>query len=94
MHISELSHKHVAKAEDVVQSGQEVETKIISVDAEARRIGLSIKELEPKPATPPAPAPSRNRQPQPDLSEGTDNEELTTNLGAMFGDLFKDTKDE
>ncbi len=94
VHISELSHKHVAKAEDVVQSGQEVETKIISVDAEARRIGLSIKELEPKPATPPAPAPSRNRQPQPDLSEGTDNEELTTNLGAMFGDLFKDTKDE
>lgn len=94
VHISELSHKHVAKAEDVVQPGQEVETKIISVDAQARRIGLSIKELEPKPVAPPTPAPSRNRQPQPDLSEGTDSEELTTNLGAMFGDLFKDNKDE
>jgi small subunit ribosomal protein S1 len=94
VHISELSHKHVAKTEEVVQPGQVVETKVISVDAEARRIGLSIKELEPKPVAPPAPAPARNRQPQQDLSEGTDNEELTTNLGDMFGDLFKDAKDE
>ncbi|HKM42522.1 MAG TPA: bifunctional 4-hydroxy-3-methylbut-2-enyl diphosphate reductase/30S ribosomal protein S1 [Limnochordia bacterium] len=96
VHISELSHKHVAKAEEVVQSGQEVEIKIISVDAQARRIGLSIKELEPKPATPAASAPSprRGRQPQQDLTAGTDNAELTTNLGAMFGDLFKDDKDE
>lgn len=94
VHISELSHKHVAKAEDVVQPGQQVETKVISVDPEARRIGLSIKELEPKPVAPPTPAPSRARQEKPDLTEGTDNEELTTNLGAMFGDLFKDAKDE
>jgi 4-hydroxy-3-methylbut-2-enyl diphosphate reductase len=91
VHISELSHKHVAKAEDVVKSGQQVETKIISVDAEGRRIGLSIKELEPKPAPAPSAAPPRAKQPKPDLTEGTDNEELTTNLGAMFGDLFKDT---
>ncbi len=95
VHISELSHKHVAKAEDVVQPGQAVETKIISVDANARRIGLSIKELEPKPEVAPAPArQNRPRQPQVDLTQGTDNEELTTNLGAMFGDLFKDNTDE
>lgn len=85
VHISELSHKHVAKAEDVVKPGDEVQVKIISVDADARRIGLSIKELEPKPAPQPA---AKQRQPQ--LSEGTDSEELTTNLGDMFGDLFKD----
>ena len=89
VHISELSHKHVAKAEDVVKSGDEVDCKIISVDADARRIGLSIKELEPKPQQPAAPAP-RPKQAQPKAQEGTDSEELTTNLGAMFGDLFKD----
>ena len=94
VHISELSHKHVAKAEDVVKSGQQVETQIISVDAEARRIGLSIKELEPKPAPTPSPAAPKVKQPKQDLTEGTDNEELTTNLGAMFGDLFKDTDTE
>ncbi len=50
VHISELSHRHVAKAEDVVQSGEQIEVKVISVDADARRIGLSVKELAPKPA--------------------------------------------
>ncbi|NMB00514.1 MAG: bifunctional 4-hydroxy-3-methylbut-2-enyl diphosphate reductase/30S ribosomal protein S1 [Firmicutes bacterium] len=84
VHISELSHKHVAKAEDVVQPGDQVEVKVISVDADAKRIGLSIKELEPKPQPTAAP---RAKQTQPDLTEGTDSEELTTNIGDMFGDL-------
>ena len=85
VHISELSHKHVAKAEDVVKSGDQVEAKVISVDPDARRIGLSIKELEPKPQVQPKP-----KQAQPNLTEGTSSEELTTNIGDMFGDLFKD----
>lgn len=49
IHISQLSHRHVAKTEDVVSAGDEVEAKIISLDPEAKRIGLSIRELEPKP---------------------------------------------
>lgn len=85
VHISELSHKHVAKAEDVVKPGDQVDVKVISVDPEARRIGLSIKELEPKPQPQPKP-----KQAQPNFVEGTDREELTTNIGDMFGDLFKD----
>jgi 4-hydroxy-3-methylbut-2-enyl diphosphate reductase len=86
VHISELSHKHVAKAEDVVKPGDQVQVKVISVDPDARRIGLSIKELEPKPQAQPKP----KQQQQPNLAEGTDREELTTNIGDMFGDLFKD----
>ncbi len=89
VHISELSHRHVAKAEDVVQSGEQIEVKVISVDADARRIGLSVKELAPKPA--PRPAPKAKRD---DAVQETDSEELTTNLGDMFGDLFKDQEDE
>ena len=85
VHISELSHKHVAKAEDVVKSGDQVEVKVISVDPEARRIGLSIKELEPKPQPQP-----KAKQAQPTAAESSDREELTTNIGDMFGDLFKD----
>lgn len=86
VHISELSHKHVAKAEDVVKPGDQVQVKVISVDPDARRIGLSIKELEPKPQAQPKP----KQQQQPNLAEGIDREELTTNIGDMFGDLFKD----
>ena len=82
VHISELSHKHVAKAEDVVKSGDQVEVKVISVDPEARRIGLSIKELEPKPQPQP-----KAKQAQP--TAASSDRELTTNIGDMFGDLFR-----
>lgn len=44
VHISELSHAHVTKAEDVLTIGDEVEAKILSIDPEKERISLSIKE--------------------------------------------------
>ncbi len=46
VHISELSHKRVFKATEVVQEGQEVEAKVLSVDVENQRISLSMKALE------------------------------------------------
>jgi small subunit ribosomal protein S1 len=49
IHISELAHHKVYKVENVVQEGQEVECKILSVDSEAQRIGLSLKATLEKP---------------------------------------------
>lgn len=46
VHISQLADRRVAKTEDVVEVGQEVKVKVISMDTVARRIGLSIKEAE------------------------------------------------
>jgi small subunit ribosomal protein S1 len=46
VHISELSHKRVFRVSDVVSEGQEVETKVLSVDPEAQRMSLSMKALE------------------------------------------------
>ena len=43
IHISELAHHRVYKVEHVVQEGQEVECKILSIDPDAQRIGLSLK---------------------------------------------------
>ena len=88
VHISQLAHRHVAKAEDVVKPGDEVEVKIISLDPEARRIGLSIRELEPKPEAPSRPAAKSGKQNK-KVEETTVTEELTTTLGDVFGDLFK-----
>jgi small subunit ribosomal protein S1 len=45
IHISELGHGRVLRAGDVVSEGQEVEVKILSVDEENQRIGLSLKAL-------------------------------------------------
>jgi small subunit ribosomal protein S1 len=45
LHVSELSHDRVNKPEDVVQVGQELILKVIKVDAEERKIGLSLRAI-------------------------------------------------
>lgn len=50
VHISQISHKHIATPADVLKPGQEVKVKVINVDPEHQRLGLSIKALEEKPA--------------------------------------------
>jgi small subunit ribosomal protein S1 len=49
IHISELAHKRVFRAGDIVSEGQEVEVLVMSVDVENQRIGLSLKALESRP---------------------------------------------
>ncbi len=56
IHISELSHQRVAHPGDVVHEGQTLKLKIISLDSERHRLGLSLKQAEEPPARP-APEP-------------------------------------
>ncbi len=46
VHISELSHKRVFRVSDMLKEGQQVEAKVLSIDAEAQRMSLSMKALE------------------------------------------------
>ncbi|MDF1756259.1 MAG: 30S ribosomal protein S1 [Verrucomicrobiales bacterium] len=46
VHISQLSEEHVAKVKDILKVGDEVEARVIKVDRNERRIGLSIKAAE------------------------------------------------
>ena len=57
IHISELSHQRVAHPGDVVHEGQELKLKIISLDSERHRLGLSLKQAEEPPARPAPPEP-------------------------------------
>ncbi len=50
VHISELSHKRVFRCSDVVKEGQEVEVMVLSVDSEAQRMSLSMRQLSEPPA--------------------------------------------
>ncbi len=50
VHISELSHKRIWRASDVVKEGEEVEVLVLNVNPEAQRMSLSIKGLsKPEP---------------------------------------------
>ena len=79
IHISELSHQRVAHPGDVVHEGQSLKLKIISLDSERHRLGLSLKQAEEPPArpvveagapgAPSAPgAPRAERRPRPERS--------------------------
>lgn len=46
IHISELAERRIEHPREVVQEGQEVTLRIINIDQERRRIGLSLKKVD------------------------------------------------
>jgi len=46
LHISELADHKIDKPQDVVKVGEEVEVKILKVDTDARKIGLSLRRVK------------------------------------------------
>lgn len=48
IHISQISNTRIAKPQDVLEVGQEVEAKIIQIDEDKKRISLSIRALLPE----------------------------------------------
>ena len=48
IHISQIANKHVAKPQDELKVGQEVEAKIIAIDNDKKRVSLSIRALLPE----------------------------------------------
>ncbi len=69
IHISELGHGRVFRTSDVLSEGQEVEVKVLSVDADAQRISLSLKALLPPPEKPQEKRPERPAPPEPTPEE-------------------------
>ena len=45
LHISELADHKIEKTQDIVRLGEEIEVKILRVDTEARKIGLSLRRV-------------------------------------------------
>jgi small subunit ribosomal protein S1 len=49
LHVSDISYARVAKPEDVLTIGQELQLKILKIDPETRKISLGLKQLQPEP---------------------------------------------
>jgi len=49
VHISQISHQHIATPADVLKVGQEIKVKVLDVRPDDLRLALSIKALEEKP---------------------------------------------
>ncbi|GAF39131.1 SSU ribosomal protein S1p [Agrilactobacillus composti DSM 18527 = JCM 14202] len=93
VHISQISHKHIATPNDVLKQGQDVKVKVLSVDAAQHRLALSIKALEePEPEDVQKAAPKRAAKPAPkknvNISQN-DDEDTGFSIGDMVGDALR-----
>ncbi|MDQ7110443.1 MULTISPECIES: 30S ribosomal protein S1 [Staphylococcus] len=86
VHISEISHSHIGTPGEVLEPGQVVSVKILSVDIDNERISLSIKATLPDENV--AESDSETTQSYLDNNEDEDN----PTLGDVFGDKLKDIK--
>ncbi|MFW5856026.1 MAG: bifunctional 4-hydroxy-3-methylbut-2-enyl diphosphate reductase/30S ribosomal protein S1, partial [Bacillota bacterium] len=80
IHISQLSRRHVQTPDEVVEVGEEIQAKIINIDPDRKRVGLSIKELEDKPE------PKQEKKPKPKKEEEDTGSGIT--IGDLVGDIF------
>ena len=49
LHVSDISHVRIARPDDVLTVGQQLEVKILKIDSETRKISLGLKQLQPEP---------------------------------------------
>ncbi len=75
IHVSEMSNQRIKSPGDVVKPGQSVKVRIIDIDADARRIGLSLRrvnEAMPEPADAAPATPAAPKKPKLNLKGGLD----------------------
>src|SRR6185369_11291941 len=49
LHVSDIAWSRVNNPEEVLTVGQQLQVKILKVDADSRRISLGLKQLQPEP---------------------------------------------
>lgn len=86
VHISQISHKHIATPHEVLHEGDEVKVKVLEIHPEEHRIALSIKALEEKPAS--------EEEPKNVKSYELPEENTGFTMGDILGDALKEEVEE
>src|SRR5205807_370534 len=90
LHISEISDQKVEKPEDQLKVGQELEVKILRVDSDERKIGLSLKRAQWAVEEEKREAVRSERAEKRGLRGGLEGGENTSGLGDLKGMFPKD----
>lgn len=85
VHISQISHKHIATPNEVLTSGEKVQVKVLGVDAADHRLALSIKALQEKSAVE-----KKEAAPKKEEKVEIPEEDTGFTLGDIVGDQLKD----
>lgn len=92
VHVSQISHKRIENPKEALKVGQEVQVKVLEVNADAERVSLSIKALEERPAQEEGQKEEKRaaRPRRPRRQEKRDFELPETQTGFSMADLFAD----
>lgn len=92
VHVSQISQKRIENPKEALKVGQEVQVKVLEVNADAERVSLSIKALEERPAQEEGQKEEKRaaRPRRPRRQEKRDFELPETQTGFSMADLFGD----
>ncbi|HHR6960093.1 TPA: 30S ribosomal protein S1 [Streptococcus pneumoniae] len=92
VHVSQISHKRIENPKEALKVGQEVQVKVLEVNADAECVSLSIKALEERPAQEEGQKEEKRaaRPRRPRRQEKRDFELPETQTGFSMADLFGD----
>lgn len=92
VHVSQISHKRIENPKEALKVGQEVQVKVLEVNADAERVSLSIKALEERPAQEEGQKEEKRaaRPRRPRRQEKRDFALPETQTGFSMADLFGD----
>ncbi|HGS2787579.1 TPA: 30S ribosomal protein S1 [Streptococcus pneumoniae] len=92
VHVSQISHKRIENPKEALKVGQEVQVKVLEVNADAERVSLSIKALAERPAQEEGQKEEKRaaRPRRPRRQEKRDFELPETQTGFSMADLFGD----
>ena len=84
VHISQISHNHIATPHEILSEGDEIKVKVLEVNPTDQRLSLSIKALEEKPNHP--------KEKQEETNYDMPEEDTGFTLGDILGDQLSDIK--
>ena len=85
VHISQISDDHVEKVKDVLSVGDEIEARVVKVDASEHRIGLSIKAAKVS---------DEEFKVEEDMLQGLQSNEELGDLSGAFSEALNDDAEE
>lgn len=85
VHISHLADRHIAKPDEVVTEGEEVNVKVLSIDPGEKRIRLSIREVDKG---------KQQREYRENTAIPVQEPTDVVTIGDMVGDLFEKREKE
>lgn len=90
VHISQISHQHIATPHEVLQEGQEIEVKVLDVKPEEHRLSLSIKALQDKGNNAPV---EEAEEDYTESYQAETEEDSSFTLGDVLGDALRGLQD-